>query len=342
MKGKRWRGRDTKASRSRRLRPTVMGLEDRTLLSMYTVGNLNDSGAGSLRQGILDANSTSGADVIDFEAGLTGTITLTSGELAITDDLTINGPGTGALTVSGGRASRVFDITGTPTVSISGLTIADGMAGSGAPRLASAGGGILNDGGTLTLDSVVLDSDQALGGAGSAGMGAGHSGGTGGSGDAGLGGGVYNGGGSVTITNSTLSNDTAQGGGGGTGGFSLVGGIGGGGGTGQGGSLYAGDGSVTVTNSTLADDTARGGAGGPGGRVTKWAAREGREAAAWEAVFMPAAGRSRSRSPTAPSPTTTPRAAPAAPADPAAAAVAAVAARAAAAKEAASMPAAGR
>ena len=276
MKGKRWRGRDTKASRSRRLRPTVMGLEDRTLLSMYTVGNLNDSGAGSLRQGILDANSTSGADVIDFQPGLTGTITLTSGELAITDDLTITGPGAGALTVSGNGASRVFDITGTPTVSISGLTIADGMAGSGAPTLASAGGGILNDGGTLTLDSVVLDSNEALGGAGSAGMGAGHSGGTGGSGGGGLGGGVYNGGGSVTITNSTLSNDTAQGGPGGPGGFSLVGGIGGGGGTGQGGSLYAGSGSVTLTNTTLSNDTAQGRAGRPRGRVTKWAARAAR------------------------------------------------------------------
>jgi hypothetical protein len=32
----------------------------------FTVTNINDSGSGSLRQAILDANATSGADTIDF------------------------------------------------------------------------------------------------------------------------------------------------------------------------------------------------------------------------------------------------------------------------------------
>ena len=44
----------------------------------FNVTNLNDSGAGSLRQAIADANSAGGADVITFQAGLSGTITLTS------------------------------------------------------------------------------------------------------------------------------------------------------------------------------------------------------------------------------------------------------------------------
>ena len=32
----------------------------------FTVTNTNDSGAGSLRQAILDANASAGADLIDF------------------------------------------------------------------------------------------------------------------------------------------------------------------------------------------------------------------------------------------------------------------------------------
>ncbi len=63
-------------------------LEERCLLTMVT--NLNDNGAGSLRQAIA-ATPTQGT--VDFQAGLTGTITLTSGPLTIsTQFLTITGP----------------------------------------------------------------------------------------------------------------------------------------------------------------------------------------------------------------------------------------------------------
>src|SRR5688500_16650644 len=57
-------------------------LENRCLLSTFTVLNLADSGEGSLRQGILDANSNPGADVIGFADGLLGTVALTSGQLS--------------------------------------------------------------------------------------------------------------------------------------------------------------------------------------------------------------------------------------------------------------------
>ena len=50
------------ARRSRRLRPTVMALEGRELLSMLTVRNTNDSGAGSLRAAVAPANSDGGGD----------------------------------------------------------------------------------------------------------------------------------------------------------------------------------------------------------------------------------------------------------------------------------------
>jgi hypothetical protein len=68
-------------------------LEDRTVLSTLTVMNTNDSGAGSLRQAVLDANSNAAAvNTIDFAPSLAGkTIKLTSGELDITKSLNIVG-----------------------------------------------------------------------------------------------------------------------------------------------------------------------------------------------------------------------------------------------------------
>ncbi len=61
------------------LRLAVEQLEDRTVPSTFEVLNLNDSGAGSLRQAILDANGAPGADLINFNVA--GTIQLISGAL---------------------------------------------------------------------------------------------------------------------------------------------------------------------------------------------------------------------------------------------------------------------
>src|SRR5258708_1818083 len=77
-----------KNQRSARFTPRLEALEDRALPSTFTVLNVADSGAGSLRQAILDANANAGADTINFAGQLHGTIGLTSGQLpAITDDL---------------------------------------------------------------------------------------------------------------------------------------------------------------------------------------------------------------------------------------------------------------
>src|SRR5689334_20851779 len=74
----------------------------------FTVSNTSDSGAGSLRQAILDADATPGNDEIIFSPLLQGTIILTSGQLSITDSLAISGPGAGKIVVSGNGVSRVF------------------------------------------------------------------------------------------------------------------------------------------------------------------------------------------------------------------------------------------
>ena len=106
--------------------PRLLALEDRTLPSTFTVLNLNDSGAGSLRQAVLLSNFNPGADTINFAPGLTGTIPLTSGQLTIFGSLAVNGPGADTITVSGSNASRVFAVDGPVNVAISGLTLAAG------------------------------------------------------------------------------------------------------------------------------------------------------------------------------------------------------------------------
>jgi len=131
----------------------------RVSAATFTVTNLDDSGEGSLRQAILDANANPGADIIDFQDELIGTITLTSGELLVSDDLTVNGPGSFSITVSGNHASRVFGINTGVTAMISGLTISDG-------QISGNGGGIFNIG-NLTLTNVVVSGcSSGLGGGG--------------------------------------------------------------------------------------------------------------------------------------------------------------------------------
>ena len=185
-----------------------------TVGQAFTVLNTNDSGTGSLRQAILDANANPGGDSIVFDSGVIGTITLTSGELLITECLFINGPGANILAVNGNAASRVFDISSGIDVTISGLTITNGNAGD-------FGGGIFNNGATLTITDSTLSGNSAGSGGGifndeRSGIAtlqitnstlSGNS-------AAGSGSGIYNFGGAATITNSTLSGNSGGSGGG--------------------------------------------------------------------------------------------------------------------------------
>ena len=152
----------------------------------FTVSNLNDSGAGSLRQALLDANAAPGADRVLFQSTLSGTITLTSGnQLPITDAVQVLGPGADRLAVSGNNSTRILYVVpptpGVP-VTISGLTLRDG-------RTTSSGGGILNGSATLTVERSVISGNAA------------------GSGDPG--GGIYAGQGSLTVISSSITGNSA-------------------------------------------------------------------------------------------------------------------------------------
>jgi predicted outer membrane repeat protein len=138
-----------------RLRLRLTALEDRTLLSTLVVTNLLDSGDGSLRDQIA---ASAAGDSIVFDSSLRGTITLTSGELDIPHDLTIQGPGAATLTVSGGNTQRVFHIEPDAAATIADLTIANG-------RVRDVGGGIDCEG-SLTLRNSVVTGNIAQMGAG--------------------------------------------------------------------------------------------------------------------------------------------------------------------------------
>src|SRR5262245_44266730 len=135
-------------------------LEDRNVLSTFNVLNLADSGNGSLRAAILAAEANPGADVIQFAKQLNGTITLTSGELLISTDVTIVGLGSNRLAVSGNNASRVFNVSGGVNeitvidVNISGLKVTRGLSDQGA--------GINHEGfANLSLAKVVITGNRA-------------------------------------------------------------------------------------------------------------------------------------------------------------------------------------
>ena len=226
------------------------------------VTTTNDSGPGSLRQVILSAESVANP-IVTFAAHVTGTITLATGEIPITKNLTIAGPGANVLSVSGNQASRIFEIL-SGTVMISGLTIRDGreIEGIGFPEENGAkarGGGIMNQS-ILTLTGCIISNNAVVAGRGGDSLEDGSVSFAGGGGN-GSGGGVCNIG-TLTMSDCSLINNSATGGEGGN----DSGGNNGMGGQGYGGGVYS-LGTATLTRCTVNDNhaTAGIGSGGVGG-----------------------------------------------------------------------------
>ena len=179
-----------------RVRLAAEELETRWVPSIV-VNNPTDtpvSGETDLRQAIAQANATTGGDAITFDSTVFSTpqtITLGGTQLELSNTTgpeTITGPAAG-VTVSGGGQSRVFQVDGGVTASISGLTITGG-------RTAGNGGGLINYGGTLTLTDCTVTGNSPPNNVVNR-----------------SGGGVYNDG-ALTLTNCTISGNSASEGGG--------------------------------------------------------------------------------------------------------------------------------
>ena len=228
-------------------------------LAQITVTTTSDYGAGSLRQAITDANHTSANDEIIFASSLFANggspITLGSDTLpkilptATAGSLTIAGPGTSSLIISGnnGNSSRNFrifyvDLGG--NLSISGLTV----SGAQTTETYGEGGGIINYG-TLNISNSVITGNSV---SGSSSYGGGIQNDSSailnisnttisGNNSANHAGGVNNKG-TINITSSTISNNTAANAGGG-----FVNNI---------------NGNLLIINSTISGNTANNGSGG--------------------------------------------------------------------------------
>ncbi len=182
----------------------------------YPVTSLNDSGSGTLRDAITQANAHAGADTITFNVG--GVITLTSALPYITDAVSIDGTG---FNVAVARSSdpntpafTVFSVisgaTSGPTVSITSVTISNGLSQGNT----GVGGGIFSIG-ALTLTNCTLSGNSSEFGGGICSLGSltmnnctlsGNS--------ASFGGGVFcssaaNSGASATLSHCTLTNNTS-------------------------------------------------------------------------------------------------------------------------------------
>ncbi len=220
------------------------------------VSTVTDSGAGSLRQAILDANANgAGQDDIIFHHSVFNSaqiITLTTGELVINSSLTMNGPGANLLTVSGNTTSRVFSISNGLTVGLSGMKLTGGN-GVGT-SVTDVGGAIFSSNSRTTISNCLIDNNVAKRGGGIAA--------------------TFGNTSALTIQNSTISNnsstDAASGGGiaSGTSLFvvtdSTISGNTTGSGSETGGGIWVTNTVLTITNSTVTNNTASGGSNAGG------------------------------------------------------------------------------
>ncbi len=267
--------------------------------------------SNGLNTAIAAADSNGDANEVITLAVSSVPYEVTAGQLLIENSsslksksFTITGQGETSSVIAALSTSRVFEIVGTNSLSVSmgSLAISGGRAANGGILGGSAalGGGLLIDGGNVALSNVAVMGNAASGAAGAGGAAgisatAGHpTGGPGGKGSAGsnaLGGGIYLGAGTLTLTSDVIEGNVAQGGAGGAGGrggygFTVYqtsagssfigsfhagnagnGGAGGAGGNGYGGGLYIAAGSLAPLESgvVIEGNSAEGGAGGDGG-----------------------------------------------------------------------------
>ncbi|HWN93741.1 MAG TPA: LamG-like jellyroll fold domain-containing protein [Methylomirabilota bacterium] len=143
---------------------TLSAVVTQTVAS-FIVTVATDSGAGSLRQALVDAAAHPGADTVTFAAGFTGPINLES-EIVIDDagGVTVDAINIATgVTVSGQDEHRVFHIKPGTVAAFMRLTIANGLATVGFPD--GYGGGVFIEG-AMTLTGCSLTGNSAFAGGG--------------------------------------------------------------------------------------------------------------------------------------------------------------------------------
>ncbi|HEX8287179.1 MAG TPA: carboxypeptidase-like regulatory domain-containing protein [Pyrinomonadaceae bacterium] len=134
----------------------------------FTVSTTADSGAGSLRQAVNDANAASSDDLILFDSELNGQAIVLANEIQVNNNgtLTISGNGANVLTINGGAGTNRIFYSNAASVIITGMTLTGGN-GTGAVG-GGDGGAIYANGGALVLDSVHITGNTSAGQGGGA------------------------------------------------------------------------------------------------------------------------------------------------------------------------------
>jgi hypothetical protein len=154
------RGADRKARKASRFQPHIEALEERRMLSTFIVSTVADSGPGSLRQAIMDNNSSPTPNIIEFDIG-TGVqrIYVNSALPAITNPVTIDGT-----TQPGFTGAPLILINGSGAeASANGLTIKAGKTTVKGLIIRSFGGdGIeINGAGGNTISGNYIGTDYS-------------------------------------------------------------------------------------------------------------------------------------------------------------------------------------
>jgi predicted outer membrane repeat protein len=115
---------------------SIEPLEPRIAPATFIVTSLADIGPGTLREAVAEANDRPGADLIAFKEGLTGTIEVLSGQITITDTLTIKGPGATKLNLNAFFLSRILSVSDgddskDSPLTVSGLSFFNGVVDGG-------------------------------------------------------------------------------------------------------------------------------------------------------------------------------------------------------------------
>jgi hypothetical protein len=161
-------------------RPILEALESRRVPSIIAVSSTADSGAGTLRAALANAQN---GDTITFNLPKPSMIQLSSSSLSVNRTVTIAGPGPASLTINGNGTFSDFVVGSSARVTMAGLTISGGGG--------TSGGGISNAG-VLALTNCVISRNSVSG----------------------SGGGLSIGSGQVTISNCAITKNTAAAGGG--------------------------------------------------------------------------------------------------------------------------------
>ena len=186
--------------------PCLLGAAD------IMVTSTTDGADGSLRDAIAQAQD---GDNVIFSSFLFGNLTLTQGEIEISNDINIIGIASPTTSVDAGGNSRIFSIVGDAAVTISNIYLRNGSA------VENGGAILISDDASVSFDGVFIVDSNVSGSAVTHGGGA-----------------IAVMGGEVTINNSTFSGNTA------TGTPASGGAI-----------ILLGDGNLTVTNSTFTSNT---------------------------------------------------------------------------------------